>query len=96
MPVVARICTRFGAQILSLGAAFGGLAGGFEGAGAAAQEEGKRPGPWLWQEWPRGAAAAEGGRRDNRLEATNHEILWRYCGDIVEILWRYCGDIVEI
>ena len=30
------ICERVGAQILSLGAAFGGLAGGFEAAGAAA------------------------------------------------------------
>ena len=85
MPVVARICTRFGAQILSLGAAFGGLAGGFDGTDGAAQEEGERPGPWLWRGWPCGAAAGEGGRRDNRLEATNHEILWRYCGDIVEI-----------
>ena len=55
-----RTCKRVGAQILSLGSAFGGLAGGFEGAGAAAQEEGERPGPWLWQGWPRGAAAARG------------------------------------
>ena len=39
--VVAPTCKRFGAQILSLGAATGGLAGGFEGAAAAAQE-GKR------------------------------------------------------
>ena len=29
--------------------------------------EGKRPGPWLWQEWPWGAAAAEGGRDLNPL-----------------------------
>ena len=29
-------CERVAAQILSLGAAFGGLAGGFEGAGATA------------------------------------------------------------
>ena len=29
-------CERVGAQILSLGPAFGGLAGGFEGAGATA------------------------------------------------------------
>ena len=33
-------CERVGAQIRSLGAAFGGLAGGFEGAGATAQEKG--------------------------------------------------------
>ena len=45
--------------------------GGFERAGAAAQEEGKRPGPRLWQEWPCGAAAGEGGRRVNRLEGTS-------------------------
>ena len=25
---------------------------------------------WLWQEWPWGAAAGEGGRRVNRLEGT--------------------------
>ena len=50
--VVAPTCTRFRAQILSLRAATRGLAGGFKGAGATAQEEGKRPGPWLWQEWP--------------------------------------------
>ena len=42
--------------------------GGFEGFGATAQEEGKRTGPWLWQGWPWGAAAGEGGRRVNRLE----------------------------
>ena len=40
-------CKRVGAKVLSLGAAFGGLAGGFEGAGAAAQEEGEHPGPRL-------------------------------------------------
>ena len=62
-----------GAQIVSLGAAFGGLAGGFEGAGATAQDERERPGPWLWQGWPRGAAAGEGGRRVNRLEGTGGE-----------------------
>ena len=33
-------CKRVGAQILSLGRAIGGLAGGFEAAGAAAQDEG--------------------------------------------------------
>jgi len=33
--------------------------GGFEGAAAAAQDDGKRAGPWLWQGWPCGAAAAE-------------------------------------
>jgi hypothetical protein len=63
-------CERVRGQSLSLGSAFGGLAGGYERAGAAAQEEGERPGPWLWQEWPCGAAAAEGGRRVNRLEGT--------------------------
>ena len=57
-------------QILSLGRATGWLVGGFEGAGATAQEEGKRAGPWLWQGWPCGAAAGEGGRRVNRLERT--------------------------
>ena len=31
-----RACKRVGAQALSPGAAFGGLAGGFEGAGATA------------------------------------------------------------
>ena len=40
-------CERVGAQILSLGAATGGLAAAFDGAAAAAQEEGERPGPWL-------------------------------------------------
>ena len=50
-----------GSRDLSLGAAFGGLAGGFEGAGAAAQDEGERPGPWLWQKWPCGAAATSTG-----------------------------------
>ena len=57
-------------QNLSLGPALGGLAGGFEGAWAAAQEEGRRPGPWLWQGWPCGAVAGKGGRRVNRLEDT--------------------------
>jgi len=64
-------CERFGAQILSLGATFGGQAGGFEGARAAAQDEGELPGPRLWQGRPRGAAAGEGGRRVNRLEGTS-------------------------
>ena len=63
-------CERVGAQIRSRGRATGGLAGGLEAAGAAAQEEGERPGPWLWQEWPWGAAAGEGGRHLNRLEGT--------------------------
>jgi len=31
-----------------------------KGAGAAAHEKEKRPGPRLWQGWPRGGAAAEG------------------------------------
>ena len=69
----ARTCKRVGAQILSLGRTTEGLAGGFEGAAAAAQEEGKRAGPWLWQGWPCGAAAGEGGeggRRVNRHERT--------------------------
>ena len=35
-----------------------------------AQESVRRPGPWLWQGWPWGAAAAEGGRNLNRLEGT--------------------------
>ena len=62
-------CGRVGAQILSLGAALGGLAGGCEGAGATAWEEGKRAGPWLWHErpWalplPRAAAAVSTGSR---------------------------------
>ena len=47
-----------------------GAGGGFEEGGATAQEEGKRPGPWLWQEWPCEAAAGEGGRPLNRLEGT--------------------------
>ena len=68
-----RTCERVGAQILSPEAAIGGLVGGFEGAGDTAQEEGKRTGPWLWQEWPCGAAAAEGGRHLNRLEGTRLE-----------------------
>ena len=70
MPSGVDPCRRDGAQIRSLGRTTGGLAGGFEAAGATAQEEGKRPGPWLWQGWPRGAAAGEGGRRVNRLEGT--------------------------
>ena len=45
--------------------------GGFEGDAAATQDDGKRAGPWLWQGWPCGAAAAEGGRRVNRLEVTH-------------------------
>ena len=65
-----RVGARVGAQIRSLGRALGGLAGGFEAAGAAAQEEGERPDPWLRQGWPWGAATAEGGRRVNRLEGT--------------------------
>ena len=72
-----RTCERVGTQILSLGLAFGVLAGGFEGAGAAAQEEGERAGPWLWQGWPCGAAAAERGRRVNRLEGTAQARLHR-------------------
>ena len=24
------------------------------------------------------------------------EVLWRYCGGIVEALWRHCGGIVEV
>ena len=56
--------------MLSLGKAAGGLVGDFEGAGATAEEEGKRPGPWLRQGGQCVAAAAEGGRRVNRLEVT--------------------------
>ena len=70
-------------MILSLGAAFGGLAGGFEGAGAAAQDEVGRPGPWLWQGWPRGAAAAEGGRRVNRLRGTTEQSKGNSMGDVL-------------
>ena len=50
--------------------AFGGLAGGFEAAGGAAQDQPGRPGPWLWQGGQWGAAAAEGGRHLNLLEGT--------------------------
>ena len=64
-------CERVGAQIRSLGRATGGLACGFKAAGGAAQDEGKRPGPWLWQGWPWGAATGEGGRHLNRLEDTS-------------------------
>ena len=39
-------CKRVVAQILSLGRATGGLVGGFEGAAAAGQDEGERPGPY--------------------------------------------------
>ena len=60
-----------GAQASSLGAATGGLAAGLEAAGGAAQDHAGRPGPWLWQGWPWGAAAAEGGRHLNRLEGTH-------------------------
>ena len=63
-------CEQVRGHILSLGSAFGGLAGGFEGAGGAAQDEGEHPGPWLWQGRQWCAAAAEGGRRVNRLEGT--------------------------
>ena len=51
--------------------------GGFEAAGGAAQDEGEHPGPWLWQGEPWGAAAGEGGRHLNRLEATKAEVLAR-------------------
>ena len=65
-----RTCKRVGAQICSLGTATGGLAGGLEAAGGAAQDEGEHPGPWLWQGGQWGAAAAEGGRCVSRLEDT--------------------------
>ena len=39
-------------------------------AGGAAQDQAGRPGPWLWQGRRWGSAAAEGGRRVNRLEVT--------------------------
>ena len=48
IPIRKVYLQRWGAGPQS-GAAFRGLAGGFEGAGATAQEEGKRAGPWLWQ-----------------------------------------------
>ena len=38
--------------------------------GPLPRTRGQRPGPWLWQEWPCGAAAGEGGRPVNRLEVT--------------------------
>ena len=57
------------AQILSLGRATGGLAGGFEGVGAAAREEARWPMAAAGVAW--GAAAAEGGRHLNPLEATH-------------------------
>jgi len=82
MPSGVGPCKRDGAQIRSLGRTTGGLAGGFEAAGATAQEEGKHPGPWLWQGWPRGAAAGEGGRRVNRLEdaePTAEGLAWHLC-----------------
>ena len=52
-------CEQVGARIRSLGRTTGGLAGGFEGAGATIGGEGERPCPWLWQAWPCGAAAGE-------------------------------------
>ena len=48
--------------------------GGFEAAGATAQDEGEHPGPWLWQGGQWGAAAGEGGRRLNRLEGTSSRL----------------------
>ena len=63
-------CTRVGAQMRSLGRTTGGLAGGLEAAGGAAQDQAGRPGPWLWQGRPWGAAAAEGGRHLNPREVT--------------------------
>ena len=42
-----RTCERVAAQMLSPGAATGGLAGGTEGAGATAQGEGERAGSRL-------------------------------------------------
>ena len=47
--------------------------GCFETAWGAAQDQAGRHGPWLWQGWPCGAAAAEGGRRVNPLEGTPHD-----------------------
>ena len=80
---VCGTCKRVGAQILSLGTAFGGLAGGLEGAGAAAQDEVGRPDPLLWQGWPRGAAAAEGGRRVNRLRGATEQSKGNSMGDVL-------------
>ena len=40
-------CEQVGAQDPQSRAAFEGLAGSFEGAGATAQEKGERPGLWL-------------------------------------------------
>ena len=64
-------CKRVGAQILSLGAATGGLAGGLKGAGAAAREEGSALAHGCGRAWPCGAPAAEGGRRVNPHEGTS-------------------------
>ena len=52
-----------------------GLAHDFEAAGAAAQDEVGRPGPWLRQGGQWGAAAAEGGRHLNPREGTVHDEL---------------------
>ena len=52
-----------------------------KGMGATAQEEGERPGPWLWQGWRCGAAVGEGGRRVNRLEV-------RLDDDVLDLLGR--------
>ena len=51
------------------------MEGGLVAGQVAAQGEGERPGPWLLQGWPCGAAAGEGGRRVNRLEVTQQSFL---------------------
>ena len=68
---------------------------GFEGDGAAAQEEGKRAGPWLWQGWPCSAASGEGGRRVNRLEGTRDEGAARELREVAEAV-EALGDTGEI
>ena len=41
-----------------------------KGLGALPRKKGSALAHWLWQGWPCGAAAGEGGRRVNRLEGT--------------------------
>ena len=50
-----------------------------------------RPGPWLWQGWPWGAAAAEGGRHLNPLEGTPRRQVGVQVGGAIE---RVEGDLV--
>ena len=63
---------------LTRGAAFQGLAGGLEGAGAAAQDEGGGPSPWLCDRVAVGRCCCR-GRPDslNPLEGTRFAIVSR-------------------